>query len=364
MKRFKIPVNGSLRADLDKQTLSADLSSKFDETNLQAKLGLVKFSPPGYTFDINIDKLDIDRYLPPEKTETAGAQPARGGPAPGKEVDTPVDLSALKDLNANGRLQVGALQARGLKLANLKTEVRAAGGRLEAPHSASLYDGTIAGTVGLWAEGRITLKDSLSNISIGPLLRDVAQQDRLDGRGNVALDVNTAGKTVNGMKKALAGTAKVNLKDGAVKGFDIAAILRKAKSALSGQPMQAAASTEKTDFSELSASFAIRNGVAHNEDLDMKAPLFRLGGRGDIDVGNSSLDYVVKATVVNTTKGQGGDELSQLAGLTVPVHLTGSFDVMKYQVDYSAVAGQFAKSKAVERVQEKLGDKLKGLFRR
>jgi AsmA protein len=216
----------------------------------------------------------------------------------------------------------------------------------------------------LWAEGRITLKDSLSNISIGPLLRDVAQQDRLDGRGNVALDVNTAGKTVNGMKKALAGTAKVNLKDGAVKGFDIAAILRKAKTALSGQSMQATASTEKTDFSELSASFTIRNGVAHNEDLDMKAPLFRLGGRGDIDVGNSSLDYVVKATVVNTTKGQGGDELSQLAGLTVPVHLTGSFDVMKYQVDYSAVAGQFAKSKAVERVQEKLGDKLKGLFRR
>src|SRR5258708_6726311 len=73
MKRFKIPVAGSLRADLEKQTLNADLTSKFDETNLQAKLGLTKFTPPSYVFDVNIDKLNLDRYLPPEKKETAAA---------------------------------------------------------------------------------------------------------------------------------------------------------------------------------------------------------------------------------------------------------------------------------------------------
>jgi AsmA protein len=367
MKRFKIPLNGSLRADLEKQTLNADLTSKFDDTSLQAKLGLAKFSPPSYVFDINIDKLNLDRYLPPEKNEVATAQPGAGksAPAPGKEADTPLDLSALKDLNANGRLQVGALQARGLKLANLKTEVRAAGGRLEAPHSASLYEGTVSGTAGLWAEGRIALKDSLNGIAIGPLLHDVAQQDRLEGRGNVVLDVNAAGKSVNAMKRSLGGTARVNLKDGAIKGIDIAAILRKAKSALGGgQSAQAAASTEKTDFSEFSASFVIRNGVAHNEDLDVKAPLFRVAGRGDIDIGSSSLDYTTRASVVASAKGQGGDELSQLAGLTVPVHLSGPFDAMKYQVDYGAAAAGLAKSKAAQKLEERLGDKLKGLLKR
>ncbi len=201
----------------------------------------------------------------------------------------------------------------------------------------------------------------LSNVSIGPLLRDVAQQDRLDGRGNVALDVTAAGKSVNTMKRSLGGTAKLNLKDGAIKGIDIAAILRKAKSALSGgQPMQAAAQTEKTDFSELSASFTIKNGVAHNEDLDMKAPLFRVSGRGDIDIAAGTLDYTTKAAVVASTKGQGGDELGQLAGLTVPVHLTGPFDAMKYQVDYGAVAGQLAKSKAGEKLKEQLKERLGG----
>ena len=40
----------------------------------------------------------------------------------------------------------------------------------------------------------------------------------------------------------------------------------------------------------MTASFAIKNGVAHNEDLDVKAPLFRIGGGGDIDIGNSRLE--------------------------------------------------------------------------
>jgi len=171
------------------------------------------------------------------------------------------------------------------------------------------------------------------------------------------------------MKKALAGTAKVQLKDGAYKGFNLAEALRKAKSAFGSKEEKVAADqTQKTDFSEMSASFAIKNGVAHNEDLDIKAPLFRVGGKGDIDIGNSKLDYTTKATVVATSKGQGGADLEKLAGLTVPVHLHGPFDAIKYDVNYGAVAADLAKSKAGEKVKDQLeknlGGKLKGLLGR
>src|SRR4029077_17734774 len=274
--------------------------------------------------------------------------------------DTPVDLSALKDLNAEGKLQIGALQVRGLKLANVKTEVKAAGGKLEAPHSANLYEGTLSGTLGAHADGRIALKDTLTGVAIGPLLRDVAQQDKLEGKGNLSLDVNAAGKSVNAMKKALAGTAKVDLRDGAIKGIDIGKILSKARSALGQQQAQAETSTERTDFSSLTASFNIKNGVAHNEDLDVKAPVFRITGSGNIDIGNSSLDYVTKAAVVATAKGQGGAEGDQLSGITVPVRLSGSFDNLKYDVNYGAVATDLAKSKAGERLREKLEERLGG----
>jgi AsmA protein len=358
----KVDLGSDYKLDLPGQSLALDnfnlkLTGK-EETNVKGRLALTKLSPPAYVFDLNVDKLNVDAYMPPEQKPAASGAPSQPAPAAKPAVDTPVDLSALKDLVAEGKLQIGALQVRGLKLANVKTEVKAVGGKLEAPHSANLYEGTLSGTLGLQADGRVALKDALNGISIGPLLRDAAQQDKLEGKGNLALDVNAAGKSVNAMKRSLGGTAKVDLRDGAIKGIDIAAILRKARSALGQQQAQAAATTERTDFSALTASFNIKNGVAHNEDLDVKAPIFRISGRGDIDIGNSSLDYVTKAAVVATAKGQGGAEVDQLSGLTVPVRLSGSFDNLKYDVNYGAVATDLAKSKAGEKLREKLEERL------
>ena len=339
---------------LDKLTLK--VSGK-EETNLKGKVAMVKGKT---SFDLDIDKLNLDAYLPPEQKPAAtaggGDKPAPTAKKPAE--DTPVDLSALKDLNADGKLQIGALQVRGLKLSNVKMDVKAAGGKVDAPHSANLYEGTLSGTLGAHADGRIALKDTLNGIAIGPLLRDAAQQDKLEGKGNLSLDVNTAGKSVNAMKKALAGTAKVDLRDGAIKGIDIGKILSKARSALGQQQAQAEASAERTDFSSMTASFNIKNGVAQNEDLDVKAPLFRITGAGKIDIGNSNLDYVTKAAVVATAKGQGGAEADALSGITVPVRLSGSFDNLKYDVNYGAVATDLAKSKAGEKLREKLEERL------
>jgi len=368
-KNIKIPVAGSLRADLEKQTANADLTSKFDESNIQAKLGLAKFSPPAYDFDINVDKLNLDRYTKqPEKKPVStpteeGKAPPSGQPAPTaqkKEEDTPVDLSFLKGLNANGRLQVGQLQASGLKVANVKAEIHAANGKLDiAPHSANLYEGSISGAISATADGRVAAKENLTGVAVGPLLRDVAQKDVLEGKGNVALDVNTGGKSVNALKKALAGNARVQLKDGAIKGINLAEVFRKAKSALGSQDARAqAAETQKTDFSELNATFKIQNGVAHNDDLDVKSPLFRVGGAGDIDIGNSKIDYTTKATVVATTQGQGGADLGQLSGVTVPVRLVGPFDALSYKVDYAAAATNLAKTKAGEKLKGALEERL------
>jgi AsmA protein len=376
-KTLQANVEGSLKADLEKQSANADLVVKVDESTIKAKLSLPKFSPPAYNFDVDIDKLNVDRYM------AARAEPAKeakkGAEKPAAQQETPVDLSALKGLNANGKLHIGALQARGLKVADVRAEVKAANGRVDvAPHSANLYEGKVAGALSLNADGnRITLKEDLTGVSIGPLIKDVAQKDMLEGRGNISLDVNAAGPTVEAMKKALAGTAKVQLKDGAYKGFNLAEALRKAKAALGGSTEEKAAAdqTKQTDFSEMSASFVIKNGVAHNEDLDVKAPLFRIAGKGDVDIGSSRLDYTTKATVVGTSKGQGGAELEQLSGLTVPVRLSGPFDAITYNVQYGAVAADLAKSKAGEKVkegieknrdkiEERLGGKLKGLLGR
>jgi len=371
----KLALNG--RYALKPESVALDFTGKLDESTIKGKAAMARAKVAAYEFDLNIDKLNLDRYLTSsEKKQEKKDEPAKPAPKD-KEADAPVDLSGLKGLNAKGRVEIGALQVQGLKLAAVKTEIRAADGRAEVgPHSANLYEGSLSGNLMLDGNAnRVAVKETLSNIAVGPLLRDFAQQDRLEGKGSVTLDVNAAGKTVNAMKSALAGTAKVNLKDGAIKGVDIGAIINKARSALGSQQAQAADGKERTDFSELNAAFVIKNGVAHNDDLEVKAPLFRVGGAGDIDVAKSTINYVVKAAVVATTKGQGGKERDDLTGLTVPVKLSGPLDAMKYEVDYRAVAGDLAKSKvggqakeAIEKnrdkIEDQVRDRLKGLLGR
>src|SRR2546423_7602313 len=74
-KSVKLPISGSVRADLEKQTANADLSTKFDESTVQAKLGLAKFSPPSYVFDVNVDRLNLDRYTAAQKEQKPVSTP-------------------------------------------------------------------------------------------------------------------------------------------------------------------------------------------------------------------------------------------------------------------------------------------------
>jgi AsmA protein len=353
----KLAVDGKYRLTAGK--LSGDVVVKLDDSTIKAKFTAAE----PYELDASIDKINLDRYLGAEEKQAAAPQK----PSPKAETDTPVDLSALKSINAKGRIQVGALEVRGLKLADVNAQLHAQNGRVTvAPHSAKLYEGSISGEVTVDAnKNHVSLKEQLQNVAVGPILRDFAQQDRLEGKGNITLDVTTAGQTVNAMKRALGGTARVELRDGAIKGINLGEIIRKGRNMFSGGSQSAAQGqsaddkTQKTDFSELSASFTIKNGVAHNEDLDAKSPLFRLGGAGDINIGTSSLDYLAKASIVATGQGQGGAERDRLAGLTVPVKLSGTFDDLKYQVDYRAMAGQAAKTEVGEKIKERLEGKLK-----
>jgi len=373
MKQLKLPLAGSLRADLAQQTAALDLATQFDESKIALKAKVAKFAPLALGFDLDIDQLNVDKYLPPKPAAEA-APKAAADKAPKEDK---LDLSALKGHDVNGAVRIGALQVSKLKLTRLNAKIALAGGRLEvAPLSANLYEGAASGSVALNANGnQLALKQTLTGVSINPLMKDLADKDLLEGRGNVALDVASHGDSVAALKKALGGTAAVSLKDGAIKGINLAQSLRDLKGKLgaaSGKPedsTQQAKAGDKTDFSELTASLKIANGVAHNEDLAMKSPFLRLAGAGDIDIGEGRMNYLAKASVVASAAGQGGQGLDQLKGLTVPVRVSGPFASLSYKIEFGSLVSDAAKAKVEEKkqevkakVEEKAKDKLKGLF--
>ena len=383
MKQLKLPLAGSLRADLAKQSAALDLGTRFDESKIALKLKVAKFAPLALGFDLDIDTLNVDKYLPPKKAEEkVAAAPGTGKTAPeGKEAaggkEGKLDFSALKGHDVNGTLRIGSLQVSKLKLAKLNAKIRLAGGRLDvAPLTLDLYEGSASGSLSLNAAGnQLGLKQNLTGISINPLMKDLADKDLLEGRGNVALDVSSQGDSVPAMKKALAGTASLSLKDGAIKGINLAQSMRDIKGklgALQGKPegaTQKAKAGDKTDFSELTASLKIANGVAHNDDLMMKSPFLRLTGAGDIDIGAGQMNYLAKATAVSSSAGQGGKDADKLKGVTVPVRVTGPFEALSYKLELGDLAVDMAKAKLEGKTgaitgksEEKAKNKLKGLF--
>jgi len=386
-----VKLTGSADVDSAKERARASLAGKIADSSVKARLDIAGFATPAVNFDVEIDQLDVDRYLP---QPAGGGQSSGGGKSPGAgkqpEKEQPFDLSGLRNLRAAGTLKIGSFKASNVKASNVRLDVKANGGRVDVnPLTADLYQGKLSSVATINAAPAtptFAVKHSMNGISVGPLLKDLADSDMLEGRGNVTLDVTSQGNTVTALKKGLNGNAAVKLADGALKGIDIAGSIRNAKArlgALRGEQTQAADKNQKTDFSELTATFKIANGVARNNDLSMKSPLLRVGGEGEINIGEDSLNYLVKASIVGTSKGEGGREAEELRGVTVPVRVSGPLAAPSFKLDFGSTAKDTAKQAITDQLQKRLGDgaakgdategaksggsardALKGLFRR
>lgn len=347
-------LNVNVKADGQKLALSG-LNVKFDDSQIKGGLGISQFHKPLYSFDIDIDQLNLDKYVIASDKPATESKASTGA----SSADAPLDLSALKALNANGSIRIGNLRYGKTKASNVRVDLKAADGVATiAPLSANLYQGSMNGSLRVDARSTpsIAFKQDMKGIAIGPLLVDSINNDMLDGKGTLSVDVTASGNTVGAMKKALNGTSSLQLADGAIKGIDIAGTIRNAKSKINifkDKSSIGADQTQKTDFSELTASFNIKNGVAHNEDLAMKAPILRLGkgdSHGDVDIANETINYLAKPTIVKSLKGQGGAELDSLAGVSIPVKVTGTFSAPKYAIDFAALGTAIAKSNLIDKV--------------
>ena len=358
-----IPVIGSLNANLLKDQASARINAvleggKFDLTADITRL----MAQPEMKFALAVDILDLDKLAPAvgatvAKPPADGKQDESKPPAkpatPAKPADDTLNLSGLLNKSANGTIKIGQLVVRGMKAEEVGANVKLAKGKLELGGlSAALYGGKLGGSFSVDAAENNAMvgKLNLTGIAIEPLLADAAKQHTLSGTGNLALDLKTVGANTYALKNNLAGTAQVRLRDGAIKGINIAQILRDLKATFSGEANDAvvASSPERqTDFSSMEGDLQIAKGIGTIKRLDIAAPLLRIsqGDPATIDFTNSTFNVLARVRVVNTSTGQDGKDLADLQNVTVPVLVTGAFDAPVYTLQWrQAVTGALRKT--------------------
>jgi AsmA protein len=355
LQPLQLAVRGNATADAKAVQAKLDgtlNTNRFDIAALAALGGKV----PNVKATARFDSLDLNKLLSPAAPAAASA-PA--GPAP---ADTPVPLDALNALNGDFHVSAANFVFRQYRVADVKIDATLDSGLLRIQRLAGrAWGGAIEASGSAEAKSRhIAVKLGADGVNVNALLKDVAGKDLLEGTGRVNADVNTSGATVGALRSNLAGTTALNLRNGAVKGFNLAKSLRQAKAALSMKQdaVSKARSTEQTDFSELSASAKITGGVAQSDDLDVKSPYLRIGGSGRFDIGRGTMDYTARATVVDTSKGQEGADLAALKGVTVPVQLSGPFEAVDWKIQWSGVAAAAVEAKVKDKLAEKLGAKL------
>jgi AsmA protein len=222
----------------------------------------------------------------------------------------------------------------------------------------------------------ISMNERLSGVQVGPLLKDMLGEDRLTGTTQASAKLTTTGQTPDEFKKTLNGNLAFSFTEGAVKGFNLAAMIRKAQAQLNGQPVPAETGPDQTDFSELSGTATVTNGVISNQDLMAKSPLLRVEGEGKVNLPQETLDYLVTAKVVGSLEGQGGKGLADLQGIAIPVQLSGTFAKPEYKIRLDQALKESAEKKVKKKLEkelekelgdklgDQLGDQLKGIFGR
>lgn len=364
---FEFPLIGSLQANLQKQEINSDLNAVLNGNPLSFSTRVAGFDAPSVRLNLQADELDFDKLFPvvqaatkaaPEAAEATEKSASDTAASPAVNAATPaaspkLDLTVLDAIDLVANAKVGKLVGRGIEADDVVLDAKAQKGRLDISQmSANLYGGTATGKFSVTSKNVFGAQLNLAGVSVGPLVAAATGQDRLTGTGTLKLNLTTRGDTVDDLPAGLGGSVQLALRDGAVKGFNVQQTLVQISEALSrissGQIPDLGAQydlSRETQFTSLEANLNFDKGVGTLRKLAVEAPLLRVsqGSPATINLVTKTLDVVSNVRVVNTARGQGGPDLSQLQGVTVPVRVHGPFTDMKYAVEWKEIGGRVAK---------------------
>lgn len=400
------------------------LSLRVDDSTLEGQVEVTSFAGPAARFDLLLDRLDLNRYLPPGKggagegapapgngtpdgAASQGGTPAAPGNAPGETTPsagaeiaaTPGPETGAKGrspvaggepvgaapvpawvlaADLQGRLRADEIQAGGARVSDLSVKVATQRGVLRLdPIEAHLFQGTYSGRAEIdlrRGPPRVHLDNRLSGVQMASLLEAMAGKATVSGRGDLSLRAQFDAADADTALVSLNGDGRFGLRDGAIQGFDIGRTIRQARAGLKGEPLSETEGPAETDFSELHGTFRISRGVARNDDLRAKSPLLRLEGHGTADLRRQAIDYLLTVNIVGTGKGQGGRDLEDLRGVPIPLRVSGPLQNLTYRLELDdalkASAQEQLRRKVEDAIDRKLGgergekakDLLRGLF--
>ncbi len=114
-KSLALPIGGRLAADFARSSAAGALSAQLDGSGIALNFEVARFAPLSLAFTLDIDHVDLDKYLARDGHDDAGR----------------IDLAALKGLDIRGDIRIGRLRFGQVAASNITLAFDAAAGALE-----------------------------------------------------------------------------------------------------------------------------------------------------------------------------------------------------------------------------------------
>jgi len=190
------------------------------------------------------------------------------------------------------------------------------------------YKGKATGNAKIYLRNpapQFNIKLKLENISMKPLLIDLAKYEKFSGKLSLDTNITTRGNKAEEIFQNLNGSGKVLLATGSYQGVDIPYEVRHAHAILNGKAAPKKPSAPHTDFDRLTMSFNINRGILNTNDFLILAPDYRVTGRGDANLTTNNINFSLRA-YSNHDK-----------NFLVPIKITGPFTDPSIKPDLAVI---------------------------
>ena len=378
LERFGVDVQTADAAALTRASAKANLLYNSSQTGLrdmQFKLddstltGRVALEGERITYDLTVDDINVDRYLPPatEKTDA----PAEEGSL--DEVDLPLEV--MKTVDARGELKFGKTQFSGMTLTSVALPLTVQNGAARLTPSAQLYGGRFNGDIRIAVEGaaaNMSVMQNLDDVDLAALGQDLLGSRAVTGTGDVRLNLVTTGQNVGQMRRDLDGDVSFSVTNGSLEGIDLWFELRRARARLDGDTVpERGDAARRTTFSSLSATGVVEDAVLTNRDLKGQLDFMTVTGNGTVNLLDDKIAFDLVAKMIDGPVLQSDPAMVKYAGKELPLKVTGTIAEPSVLPDFSTIVRQQVTQEAqdkvdekTEEVKERVRDRLRGLLER
>jgi AsmA protein len=217
----------------------------------------------------------------------------------------PISLDGLTDFDLDLRLSAASVKIAGAQLGRTAIAANMRGGKLDlAIGEAQAFGGTAKGSLGLiGAEGSATVSSRLQflDVDLASCLGQMFGVHKLEGRGNLALNLDGSGASVLALASTLNGSANLTAHGGALAGVNVEQWLRR----LERRPLSGNGDfrSGRTPFDQLTLNLKVVQGVVSVDDMHVEGPAVRIAAGGQALVPTRELDLKGVATLISSTTG-------------------------------------------------------------